>query len=219
MRLDSRIRERVTALIEKGHLVIATHQPNAPDLIGFPTLNHQGYVNWQSQALAFLTNLLGSDHVYTQSFTENTKSSGYKESVHAGIGILQAVLEDIDQGLIETVRQLIAAEVFSDFFEQASYLLDNGYTIPAASLAGAVLENGLRSIANRTGVRLSTRDDLSALNQKLGNKTVYNRLVQKKVSVWIDVRNAADHGQFDVFEDNDVRDLIKGSKSLLADLL
>ena len=219
MKLDERVRARVLALVEKGKIVVSTHEPSSPGFSGIPTLDHQSYVNWRTQALAFLMNLLGSTHTYTHSFSVNTERSGHKESVEAGIGILEAVLEDIDQGFLETVRQLIAAEVFSDFFEQSSYLLESGYKIPAASLTGAVLENGLRSIANREAVRVGRRDDLSTLNQKLSNKGVYNRLIQKKVSVWTDVRNAADHGQFEEVKGDDVRDLIKGAQSLLADHL
>ena len=137
----------------------------------------------------------------------------------AGIGILQAVLEDIDQGYIETIRQLITAEVFSDFFEQAEHLLQNGYKAPAASLAGALLENGFRAIAVRREVPVRSRDDLASLTQKLADNGVFDRLTQKKVSVWTDVRNAADHGQFDELNENDVDDLIKGALALLSDLL
>jgi len=129
------------------------------------------------------------------------------------------VLEDIDQGFIETVRQLIAAELFSDFFEQAEHLLESGYKAPAASLAGAVMENGLRSIAHRNGIQVREKEDLSTLNKKLADKEVYGRLVQRKVQVWTDVRNLADHGRFDEFSEEDVRDLIKGAQSLLADYL
>ena len=134
-------------------------------------------------------------------------------------GILQAVLEDIDQGFIETVRQLIAAELFYDFFEQAEHLLESGYKAPAASLAGAVLENGLRSIAHRNGIQVREKEDLSTLNKKLADKEVYNRLVQRKAQVWTDVRNLADHGKFDEFSEKDVRNLIEGAQTFLADHL
>ena len=129
------------------------------------------------------------------------------------------MVEDIEQDYIETVRQLITAEVFSDLLEQAKYLLNNGYKAPAASLAGAVLENGFRSIASRNEIQVRNGDDLSSLDQKLASKAIYNRLVQKKISVWIDVRNAADHGRFNDFADDDVDGLISGTESLLADLL
>ena len=217
MKLDQQIRDRAVALVDKGHAVLATHRPTSG--IGFPTLDRQSYANWESQSLAFLMDLLGPEHVYTNEFREKTKKAGYTVSAKAGIGILQAVVEDIEQGYIETVRQLIVAEVFSDLFDQAVYLLESGYKAPAASLAGAVLENGLRSISSHNQIPVRAKDDLSSLNQKLASKGIYSRLVQKKVSVWIDIRNAADHGQFGDFDDRDVRDLIQGAQSLLADSL
>ncbi len=219
MKLDERVRERATALINKASQVLATDTPNPEGVFGFPTLARQEYANWRSQSLAFLTDLLGPDHVYTKEFREKTKDSAYATSAESGRGILRAVLEDIDQGFIETVRQLIAAELFSDFFEQAEHLLESGYKAPAASLAGAVMENGLRSIAHRNGIQVREKEDLSTLNKKLADKEVYGRLVQRKVQVWTDVRNLADHGRFDEFSEEDVRDLIKGAQSLLADYL
>ena len=113
---------------------------------------------------------------------------------------------------------MATAEVFSDFLEQADYLLQNGYAAPAASLAGAVLENGLRSIAERNEIPVKARNNLSALNQKLAGKSVYNRLRQKQIEAWIEVRNNADHGQFGEFTDSDVADLIKGARSFLAEM-
>ena len=217
MKLDQRIRDRAVALVDKGNAVLATHRPTSG--IGFPTLDRQSFANWESQSLAFLMDLLGPEHVYTNEFRDKTERSGYTVSAKAGIGTLQAVVEDIEQGYIETVRQLITAEVFSDLFEQAAHLLDRVYKAPAASLAGAVLENGLRSISSHNQVPIRAKDDLSALNQKLASKGIYSRLVQKKVSVWTDIRNAADHGQFGDFDDPDVNDLIRGAQSLLADVL
>ena len=219
MKLDERIHSRAIALVKKGDAVISTHQPNPPGVIGFPTLNTQEYINWRSQSLAFLTDLLGPEHIYTSSFMKNTGGSGYKESTLAGIGVLQAVLEDIEQDFITTVRQLITAEVFADLFDQAAHLLDSGYKAPAASLAGAVLENGLRTIATDKGVSLTAKDNLSSLNQKLAQKGIYTRLTQKKIHVWTDIRNDADHGQFDQIIDQDVDNLIKGAQSLLSDYL
>ena len=219
MKIDERIHNRTVALIEKGGTVLETHRPNSRNVIGFPTLSEQEFSNWRNQSLSLLTDLLGSDHVYTSNFRTTTERGGYTGAVRKGIGILQAVLEDIEQGFIATVRQLITAEVFSDLFDQATHLLENGYKVPAASLAGALLENGLRSIADIKGVQVRTRDNLQSLNQKLAEKSVYTRLTQKKVSVWIDIRNAVDHGQFGQVNDQDVDDLIKGAQSLLSDFL
>ena len=221
MSIDEQIQSRVILHIKKGENVLSTHRPNAPGVIGFPTLGSREYANWQAQSLAFLNDLLGPENTYTRKFEESTSKSGfgYSGSASRGIGILQAVKEDIEQGFISTVRQLLTAEVFSNFFEQAEHLLKADYKEAAASLAAAVLENGLRSIAIDNAIQIKTTDNLSSLNQKLADKAVYNRLMQKKVSVWISVRNSADHGEFDSFDKNDVSDLIEGAQSLLASLM
>ena len=82
-----------------------------------------------------------------------------------------------------------------------------------------MLENGLRSLAERNGIAVKARDDLSALNSKLAAKSVYNRLRQKQLVVWIDVRNFADHGRFDEFTKDDVADVVKGIRNFLAEMV
>ena len=54
-----------------------------------------------------------------------------------------------------------------------------------------------------------------ALNQKLATKGVYTRLVQKRLAVWIDVRNAADHGKFSEYSKEDVEEMHSGVSSFL----
>lgn len=124
--------------------------------------------------------------------------------------------EDLEDGFLTDVRTLVSAEVFTDFLAMVEHLLDHGYKDPAASLCGAVLEEGLRRIATNRGVNLRKRDDLSALNQKLPAKGVYTRLVQKRLAVWTDVRNAAVHGKFAEYSKADVADMLAGVSSFLA---
>lgn len=71
--------------------------------------------------------------------------------------------EDVELGHLARVRALITADVFSDFLEMADHLLDAGYKDPAASLVGAVLENGLRTVATDHHITVKTRDDLGSL--------------------------------------------------------
>ena len=156
---------------------------------------------------------------YTDSFASATEKGGFTGSARAGLGVLHAASEDIEHGHLETIQQLAAAEVFSDFIDQADHLLQSGYHVPAASLAGAVLENGLRSLAARNDVAVKERDDLSALNNKLGSKGVYNALRRKQVALWADVRNAADHWRFEEVTDDNATNLVKGVQTFLAEYL
>jgi hypothetical protein len=215
MSVDERLIARLGQLIERGDQVIATHRPNPPGVIGFPTLDSGAFSEWQTQSLSFLTRLLGPGDTYVETFKEHA-DQGFPSSVQQGQGILRAVRGDVELGYLTNVRTLVAAEVFSDFLEMARHLLDAGYVHPAASLIGAVLENGLRQIASASNVNVKASDDLSALDTKLANAEVYSRLIQKRVRVWMDVRNHADHGQFEKITEADVRDMFDGVSSLLS---
>ena len=136
-----------------------------------------------------------------------------------GQEILTAVKEDILGGYLTDIKTLISAEVFSDFLEMAEHLLENGYKDPAASLCGAVLEDGLRKIATKKGIKVKSSDDLNSLNDKCANGGVYNRLMQKKIKVWIDIRNKAAHGKFNAYTEEDVQEMLKGVRDFLASYL
>ena len=210
-----RFKVRVERLLAKGTSVLATHSPNPPNVIGFPTLDPSSFAEWRTQSLSLLTNLLGAEHVYLTSFDQEV-DRGFTSSVKAGIGILTAVGEDLEDGYLTEVRTLVSAEVFQDFLEMAEHLLNRGYKDPAASLCGAVLEEGLRRLATNRDLKVGERDNLGALNQKLAAGGVYTRLIQKRLAVWTDVRNLADHGKFSEYSEQDVADMHKGVSSFLA---
>jgi hypothetical protein len=218
MPLDEKILERLDYLIDKAEQVRGTHKAPPPGVITNVTLDVGAFVEWQTQSHSFLTNLLGNDHVYVRRFETGVEKAA-PSRLNVGQGILRAVREDVEGGYLTDFRTLISAEVFTDFLEMAEHLHDNGYKDPAASLTGAVLEDGLRKIADANGIRLREREDLSSLNGKLVSAGIYNNLMRKKIQVWIDVRNNADHGHFAEYVADDVADMIKGVRSFLADYL
>jgi len=150
-----------------------------------------------------------------ESFRKDVEK-GFEVSVSYGQGILRAVKEDVELGYLARVRALITADVFSDFLEMADHLLDAGYKDPAASLVGAVLEDGLRTVARDHHITVKSRDDLASLTARCADANVFSRLVQKKIQVWIGVRNHADHGEFGEYSDSDVRDMLSGVRDFLA---
>jgi uncharacterized protein YfeS len=132
---------------------------------------------------------------------------------------LRAVREDVKDGYLIEVRTLISAEVFTDFLEMAEHLHENGYIHAAASLTGAVLENGMRNIASANNIVVRSADDLGALNQKLVQANIYNRLKQQQLQPLIRIRNHADHGEFEEYSADDVTRMIRDVGSFLADYL
>ena len=91
MDTTQRFKAQIERLLAKGGAVLETHSPNAPGVIGFPTLDHGAFTEWRAQSLSLLTNLLGAEHVYVTNF-EREVDRGYTNSAKAGIGRVNAIL-------------------------------------------------------------------------------------------------------------------------------
>ena len=214
-----RILGRLDNLIEIGEKVLATRRSgSSPGIIAPDYVDSALFQQWRTSSLAFLDAVLGHNSVHYREFENHCKSARPGDAGQ-GTGILRAAKEDIEGGYLQKVETLVSASIFSDFLEMADHLLDNGYKDPAASLIGAVLEDGLRRICVNNGITLKTKEDISSLNQKLAQNHVYNPLQQKQIQVWNDIRNNADHCHFDQYKSDNVKDMLEGVQKFLSNYL
>jgi hypothetical protein len=134
-------------------------------------------------------------------------------------GVLKALKEDVNAGWLQTVEELVHADTFSDFLEQARELKSKGYKDAAAVLAGTVLESHLRLLCDKNSIpttlpagRHKTAD---SMNAELAKGGVYNQLQQKQVTAWLGTRNASAHGNYDEYTGADVVSLISGVEQFI----
>jgi hypothetical protein len=120
-------------------------------------------------------------------------------------GILQALRADWEADRLKTFTEIVTADLFSDFLEQAEYLLSEGYKDAAAVMAGGVLEQHLRKLCDTHGISTTTTDSksgkdvplkLDRLNGELAKQQAYPKNDQKQVTAWADIRNDAAHGHY-----------------------
>lgn len=218
MELD-RIRERVERLITMGETVLGTRSaPPSGDGIVFLTddfVDSGTFHQWRASCLSFLGSVFGETHTHSRLFDKDVTVARHEDAVK-GHGIIKAAREDIRGGYLTSLADLAAADVFTDFLDMAEHLLECSYKDPAASLIGAVLEDGLKRIARHSDIEVKERDDIQALNGRLGAKQVYPRLVQQQVQVWNSVRNSADHGNFSEYDADRVKAMLLDVRSFLA---
>lgn len=131
---------------------------------------------------------------------------------------LSAIRDDFRDGFLDDAWSMLNVEVASDYLTQAETLLDEGYHLPAAVLAGAVLEGWLRDECGRQDPPIPTvtaqgkRKTLGVL-KKAG---VYNEARAKEMRGWAAIRNHAAHGEFEEFSSEQVRNMLSGIESFLA---
>lgn len=203
---------RLDSLIEMGEAVLRV--PVRDDYYVDTGLFQQ----WRTSALALLVATLGSESIHCRDFERCCEGSQRYQAIQ-GLAILRAAKEDIEGGYLQKVETIVSADVFSDFLEMAGHLLDNGFKDPAASLIGAVLEDGLRRICRNNNITVKSDDNISSLNKKLADKSIYNRLQQREMEVWNKLRDYADHGHFDEYKADNVKDMLVGVGKFLSTYL
>ena len=215
---DERTVGRCDELIRQGEEVLRTKRSHRPGVIAPDFVDEAAFFQWQVSSLSFLEATVGEASIHFSRFRDVTAEPRYSEASR-GVAVLRATSEDLRGGYLAKYESLIHAELFTDFLDMAEHLSLAGYVNPAASLTGAVLENGLRKLAIRSGINVAEADDISALNQKLAAKGIYNRLVQKQIHAWKAVRDAADHGRFSEYSKEDVDGLVSGVRHFLGRML
>ena len=171
------------------------------------------FYGWRTQAISALRAIVGENDAYTTEFKSRVT---YQNGPDSGIPILRRLRSDIKNGYLRKTANIISAEVFGDFLEMADHLLDEGYKDPAASLTGAVLEDGLRRIARNYDIAVTDRDNLTSLRDKCVEKKIFNHLVRQQITSWTTLRNFADHGKFDEYTAHQVGSMISDVRSFLG---
>jgi len=171
------------------------------------------FAGWSARAKVALESILSPGHTYIKEFIETC-------DFHAGprpaVEILSAVLADLEEGYLRKTANIISGEVFADFLEMAEHLSAQGYKDPAASLCGAVLEDGLRRIARNHNLKVNDKDDLNSLRDKCAQDGVITSIIRQQITAWTTLRNAADHGKFQDYVAEEVRLMIAGVRSFLG---
>ena len=172
------------------------------------------FYGFRTSSLSFIKTVFGTDHPYYQGFDEHTKQ---------GIEILKSAKVEVEGGWLTTVRGILSAEIFSDFLEMSKYLLSEGYKDPAAVMIGSVLEEHLRQLCIKNGLPTEYEKDgelvpkkADRLNAELAASNIYNKLDQKNITAWLDLRNKVAHGKYKEYTKEQVELMLQAVTEFMA---
>jgi hypothetical protein len=212
------IQRRVNELIAFSDRVLASKR--STDFRDF--VSNDLFNEFRSASLSFLRNTFGTDHPFYKEFDSQSKEANPYDTKE-GIGVLRAAKQEIDGGWLFTVKGLVSAEIFSDFLEMAEYLLTEGYKDPAAVMTGSVLEEHIRQLCIKNSIPTETIRDgkpipkkADLMNSELAGVNVYNKLDQKAITSWLDLRNKAAHGQYSEYTKEQVLLMFQGVTNFIS---
>jgi len=179
------------------------------------------YNKWYSSAKNLIEKACGKDGIHYKQIEDTYRQEGRESyGMPKCLGVLESAYEDFKLGLLEDTHALITAEVFTDFIEQAEYLLSEGYKLPAAVLMRGVLEDSLRTLCRKEAkIFLPDKPKLDWMNAELVKAGIYNKNVQKQVTAWAGIGNSAAHMKINEFSEADVKSMINGIINFNAEFL
>jgi hypothetical protein len=212
--------DRVEALITLSDRTSASAK--YPQGIGIATVDRELFNELRTSSLSLIKSLYGDTHPFYKDFDQKTERAEPRETQNAR-GILKAIKAEIDNGWLTSVKGLVSAEIFFDFLEMAEHLLTEKYKDPAAVMVGSVLEEHLRQLCDKNGIAVTEIKSGKAvpkkadlLNAELAGQGVYNKLDQKNVTAWLDLRNKAAHGKYSEYNHQQVELMLQGVTEFMA---
>lgn len=188
------------------------------DLSDLPEPDRQALVTGASAAV---DRIAGPNSRYSQEIARIiTTYPALHEHTSAVIGVAQALRNDLQAGYLKSLTEIVHADIFVDFLEMASHLLDQGYKDAATVIAGSTLESHLKKLAQKNGLAIvdANGKPLKAdrLNADLTKATAYGKLDQKTITAWLDLRNNAAHGDYDKYTTDQVELMISGIQNFIV---
>lgn len=182
---------------------------------------------FKTATLSFLAQTIGKEEQYYKVFEYQViHFKNYNLTI--ALKLLQNIRNDFDEGWLNNIKGIVSAEIFSDFLEMAEHLLEENYKDPAAVIIGSVLEENLRELCNRNNIPIATTDPKTGnlkhnkaetMNVDLYKAGVYNSLVQKSVTAWLDLRNKAAHGKYVEYDLAQVHNLLQSVRDFAIKFL
>jgi hypothetical protein len=187
------------------------------------------FVAWRTKCVTTLDHIVPQRSVHRQVVDAFVSLECEPAKLQFGVAFLTSIRNDLRDGFLDDLAAQVEAEIASDYLLQAERLFAEASEpvghIPAAVLAGAVLEKELRTlcvqlsppepVANANGNPLA----MGGLIDALKRRGTFNELTAQQIRAWAAIRNQAAHGHFDQFTKEQVQAMLSGIRDFLARFL
>jgi len=183
-------------------------------------------INLITRISALVKRITGANSDYYKQINRISYESKFRFAIRRLtqlIGVLKGLYQDLKEGYLKTLSELIHVDIFTEYIEMAEYLLKEGYKDPAAVISGSTLEEHLRKLCIKNGIDIEIMSKgklrpikADSLNSELTKQKVYSKLEQKSVTAWLDLRNKAAHGKYNEYNENQVKQIIMGVRDFIV---
>lgn len=214
------ILERFDELIREGIKLYQEEQ------VARTVRDHASLTQWTTSCLNLLDKLSASTNRFVAEFElhGHISQTGNRSYFNVGfaLGVLKSAKEEYIRGLAVDYHLSVSASVFNSLLDEARYLLSKSYLRAAAVLAGAALEEGLKTRARMIPeIEIPENATLVPVIHKLKSEQagILTEFEATKLEAIGKLRNDAAHGGDFDYQKNDVDEMIKEVEKTLGRVL
>lgn len=130
MNINKLLLDKVNRALNLSEKALETKYKTEDALFTYYFVGYEAFKHFETFSLSFIISTYGDKHPYYEKFKDSVNNNKVS-SVEAGKGLLTSIKIEIENGWMKSIRDLISADIFSDFLEMAEHLLDEKYEHPA----------------------------------------------------------------------------------------
>jgi len=214
MPVEENVKYRINELISEAASLSRGNEHGQARSIDH-TSNCKGWLAAAANAVSLACE--DTNSAYTSQFQKILdRDYGYMipSAVGSASAILQALLIDIDRGLLSSVADMARAETFDNFLDHAKSYHAAGSKQEAGVIAGVVFEDSIRRVCDKHNIE-QANVKLDSLISSLTKSSTISQTKAKRARVAAHVRTKATHAQWDEFDLSDVAVTIEFTEELI----
>jgi len=219
---DRTIRERLGQLIRETQSLREGNRGNSSNFVDEMLVE---FTKIKTHTVTLVHSLIADATLKDKFVTDIDNLAENIEGITKLEGKLKALQHDYKTKLLGLKAQ-IETDTALNFMSMANELLGEGVSgqydyVPAAVLAGAILEDALRRLCGRQNISTihpnGKHKMLKNLIDDLKKSKIFNEPEAKQLEGWATTRNFAAHGEFSKFNRSNVEHMITGIEKFLTD--
>lgn len=227
MKIEETIKKRISSLIRKGNALshnISNSLSSFDYGPHYENMYHDTTMELYMGTLGLLESIYGATSNQVSELKQENKriiASRYRQDIldkmllQGLLGILYNLKSEVSLGLITSIYWQASNEVLIDFLMLAKQAKEDGNKNVSAVLACAALEDGVKKLAERHGLKVVGNGMTNTLNA-LKSSGVIRKDQYQILKSYVSVRNKAFHADWESFDDADVGGVIGFTEGFLA---
>jgi len=179
----------------------------------------ENYNQWKLSCLNIIEVIAGKKSTFYEKFPykypNDYSQRVFPKAISHYLSVLKALKEELEMGFLFNVEMLVSKDILDTIVDEARKLLSAKYKDAAAIYCRVIIETFLKKLCDKNKITYRSKEKISTISERLRKKGHLSLSEWRQVQAWVDIGNAAAHGNFTEYSEGDVNNMLSGIESFV----